>query len=563
PRRIWAGGASRRGRGAPRVGGPPSVPGPSRRCPASPRRGWAGPSRFGGDEQGRPVPAAPQSPAPGPTPPGCAPAGRGRGAAPGNEAAAAPGAPSRVRRAPRPPAPRAPPMAARWFKEFPLNLKTASERARPGGGGGRLRKNSEAGGAGPTPGKGRKNSAAELGSGRAGVGAPRDSRPPRDSLQGLIQAAAGKGRKNSRAAEDEPHRGGARSAGCSTYISRLIKVDAQEKSVKSASSSGSSGSSSSCPSSASSSPASLGPELDKGKTGKQPDTVIILEDYADPYDAKRTKGQRDAERAGENDGYMEPYDAQQMITEIRRRGSKDPLVKALHLLDGPCEPGENITKTETLAKRRSSKDLLGKPPQLYDTPYEPADGASDRRARLPAEDERPAAEYEQPWEWKKEQIARALSVQFEGSERPSVKEDVGKQHQRQKSWTQKILKPAAPDHGDGEKVDRALPLGRQPWYHGAITRAEAESRLQPCREAGYLVRNSESGNSKYSIALKTSQGCVHIIVAQTKDNKYTLNQTSAVFDSIPELVHYYSNEKLPFKGAEHMTLLYPVHSKGH
>lgn len=40
------------------------------------------------------------------------------------------------------------------------------------------------------------------------------------------------------------------------------------------------------------------------------------------------------------------------------------------------------------------------------------------------------------------------------------------------------------------------------WYHGTITRAEAESRLQPCKEAGYLVRNSESGNSRYSIALK-------------------------------------------------------------
>lgn len=45
-----------------------------------------------------------------------------------------------------------------------------------------------------------------------------------------------------------------------------------------------------------------------------PSQVIILEDYADPYDAKRTKGQREAERLGENDGYMEPYDAQQMIT---------------------------------------------------------------------------------------------------------------------------------------------------------------------------------------------------------------------------------------------------------
>ncbi|XP_059943994.1 SH2 domain-containing adapter protein E [Mesoplodon densirostris] len=467
---------------------------------------------------------------------------------------------------------RAPLMAAKWFKEFPLNLKTVSERAKPGGGGGgKLRKNSEAGGAGPAPGKGRKNSAAELGGSRAGVGPPKDSRLSRDSLQGLIQAAAGKGRKNSRATEEEPHRGAAKSSGCSTYINRLIKVDTQEKNGKSnyPSSSSSSSSSNSSSSSASSSPSSLGPELDKGKIIKQQDTVIILEDYADPYDAKRTKGQRDAERVGENDGYMEPYDAQQMITEIRRRGSKDPLVKALQLLDSPCEPGENGTKPEALAKRRSSKELLGKPPQLYDTPYEPAaEGGPraegpERKARLPQDDERPAAEYEQPWEWKKEQIVRALSVQFEGSERPSVKEETVRQHHRQKSWTQKILKPTLSDHSEGERVDPALPLEKQPWYHGAITRAEAESRLQPCKEAGYLVRNSESGTSRYSIALKTSQGCVHIIVAQTKDNKYTLNQTSAVFDSIPEVVHYYSNEKLPFKGAEHMTLLYPVHSKLH
>nr|XP_020743043.1 SH2 domain-containing adapter protein E [Odocoileus virginianus texanus] len=473
---------------------------------------------------------------------------------------------------------RAPLMAAKWFKEFPLNLKTVSERAKPGGGGGgKLRKNSEAGGSGPAPGKGRKNSAAELGSGRAGVGPPKDSRLSRDSLQGLIQAAAGKGRKNSRTPEEEPHRGAAKSSGCSTYINRLIKVDTQEKNGKSIYPSSSSGSSSGS-SSASSSPSSLGPELDKGKIIKQQDTVIILEDYADPYDAKRTKGQRDAERVGENDGYMEPYDAQQMITEIRRRGSKDPLVKALQLLDSPCEPGENCPKPEALAKRRSSKELLGRPPQLYDTPYEPAAEAGplaaegperkarlppDGHGRLPQDDERPAAEYEQPWEWKKEQIVRALSVQFEGSERPSVKEEPLKQHHRQKSWTQKILKPALADHSEGERVDPALPLEKQPWYHGAITRAEAESRLQSCKEAGYLVRNSESGTSRYSIALKTSQGCVHIIVAQTKDSKYTLDQTSAVFDSIPEVVHYYSNEKLPFKGAEHMTLLHPVHSKLH
>lgn len=181
-------------------------------------------------------------------------------------------------------------MAAKWFKEFPLTLKTASERARPGGAGGKARKNSETGGAAQTPGKGRKNSAAELGGSRAGSGPAKDSRLSRDSLQGLIQAAAGKGRKNSRVTatataattEEEPHRGAvAKSAGCSTYISRLIKVDTQEKNGKSAypGGGGSTSSSSSSSSSASSSPSSLGPELDKAKIMRQQDTVRIQHLY--------------------------------------------------------------------------------------------------------------------------------------------------------------------------------------------------------------------------------------------------------------------------------------------
>ncbi|XP_073495333.1 SH2 domain-containing adapter protein E isoform X2 [Phyllobates terribilis] len=256
---------------------------------------------------------------------------------------------------------------------------------------------------------------------------------------------------------------------------------------------------------------------------------------------------------------MEPYDAQQMITEIRRRGSRDQLITEFLLIEFGSQ---NEGKTEV--KRQGSQELLVKPPQLYDTPYEPPESelnVEEHKQRpadgqRPENDERPAEEYEQPWEWKKEHIVRALSVQFEGSERSPVKEEAGRLHQRQKSWTAKVLKQSQPDLI--EKVDPTLPLEKQSWYHGAVTRVEAESRLQSCREASYLLRNSESGNSKYSIALKTSQGCVHIIVAQTKDNKFTLNQTSGVFCSIPEVIHYYSSQKLPFKGAEHMSLLYPV-----
>lgn len=416
-----------------------------------------------------------------------------------------------------------------------MSLKNVSDRAKPGLPGaktlpkvGASRKNSCTDSQSSSV-KNRKNSSSE---GQGKGGAKEGSRLSREGIQSFLQ---GKSRKNSR---DEV--GILRAPkGHSTYINRLIKVDPslQEKNGRD----------------------NQDTEEPDQERGSKEDTIIILEDYADPYDAKRTKGQRDAERVGENDGYMEPYDAQQMITEIRRQGSRDQLITELLLME---LGSQNEVKTEV--KRRGSQELLGKPPQLYDTPYEPPEAelsVEEPKPRpvdgtRPENDERPAEEYEQPWEWKKEHIVRALSVQFENSERSPVKEEAARLHQRQKSWTAKVLKQSQPEQG--EKVDPALPLEKQSWYHGAVTRAEAESRLQSCREASYLLRNSESGNSKYSIALKTSQGCVHIIVAQTKDNKFTLNQTSGVFCSIPAVIHYYSSQKLPFKGAEHMSLLYPV-----
>lgn len=65
--------------------------------------------------------------------------------------------------------------------------------------------------------------------------------------------------------------------------------------------------------------------------------------------------------------------------------------------------------------------------------------------------------------WALELNGAFLPVQFEGSERPSAKEEPQRQHHhRQKSWTPKILKPALSDHGEGERVDPALPLEKQP-----------------------------------------------------------------------------------------------------
>lgn len=53
--------------------------------------------------------------------------------------------------------------------------------------------------------------------------------------------------------------------------------------------------------------------------------------------------------------------------------------------------------------------------QLYDTPYEeqgsrPTETTEEgREGRLPQDDERPADEYDQPWEWKKDHISKAFA----------------------------------------------------------------------------------------------------------------------------------------------------------
>ncbi|TNN33712.1 SH2 domain-containing adapter protein E [Liparis tanakae] len=465
---------------------------------------------------------------------------------------------------------------AKWFKEFPINLKNGADRIRSASESGSQprankaglvasigtktsgsktghRKNSSGdatgGGVGSLlSGRNRKNSATELS--RSGAISPKDGTVWENLL-------SGKSRKNSKALpvfEEQP-RPPKSSASANAFISRLIRVDKQDKSPNFNSATITN---------------QVVPEAEKPGQCKT-ETVIILEDYADPFDAQKTREQREAERVGENDGYMEPYDAQQMITEIRRRGSKD-LLKVCVLV----EAGE-------AAVEDSAPVSL----QIYDVPYE-GSGDGDKAAGMrPELDPRPSTEYELPWEWKKEHIVRTLSAQFDSPERQTKEEtphptltrqpqhppaqppQQQHQHLRQKSWTQKILRssPTTPSPScnpgsipDPEAccVDPCLPLEKQSWYHGCVTRQEAEFQLQSCKEASFLVRNSESDSSKYSIALKTSQGCVHIIVAQTKESGYTLDQSSCVFASIPEVVHHYCSRRLPFGGAEHMTLLHPV-----
>ncbi|XP_062385251.1 SH2 domain-containing adapter protein E-like [Sardina pilchardus] len=523
---------------------------------------------------------------------------------------------------------------ARWFKEFPINFRNGTDKIRSVSESDSQSRDKPAGTVGmgtATRGSPRKGSGVGRISGGVSCLLSGSGRNRKNSTNESCHSVnkdekvwdsllSGKSRKNSKsvAVSEEHNRTLKNCISAGSYITRLIKVEKQDRIQN--------------PSNACTPPME---ETNKGTMVGKTETLIIREDYADPFDAQRNRKQSVSPGRGENDGYMEPYDAQQLITEIRRRGSKD-LLKMSTLPEG----GEGLRDEPP---PRSSHPL-----QIYDDPYE---GAAETPVSRPESDPRSPAEYELPWEWRREQILKALSVPFDdAADHPApAREEAAAphlswpqmHHLQHWSWSQRAPRPPQPSsqavprapqpssqavprapqpssqavprpsppsqvrpspssqavprppqppsqvvprppppstqaasrpptpsqsgggpactsEGDGCRVDPSVPLETQSWYHGSVTRQEVDSQLQSCKEGSFLVRDSESGTSKYSIALKTSQGCVHIIVAQTKESGFTLDQSRCTFPSIPQVVHFYCTQPLPFPGANHMTLRHPV-----
>ncbi|XP_062456156.1 SH2 domain-containing adapter protein B [Rhea pennata] len=268
----------------------------------------------------------------------------------------------------------------------------------------------------------------------------------------------------------------------------------------------------------------------------QKEKVLIPDDYSDPFDAKSELNKMGK---GENTGYMEPYEAQRIMTEFQREENVKSHQKSLQLYDTPYEPeGSGVeSDSESVVSQRL------------------------RESKLPQDDDRPAEEYDQPWEWNKVTIP-ALAAQFNGSEKRQASPPLSNDQRRQLRALRGGFKPIK--HGSpefcgilGERIDPTIPLEKQIWYHGAISRTDAENLLRLCKECSYLVRNSQTSKHDYSLSLKSSQGFMHMKLMKTKE-KYILGQNSPPFDTVPEVIHYYTTRKLPIRGAEHLSLLYPV-----
>ncbi|NXG73452.1 SHF protein, partial [Baryphthengus martii] len=199
--------------------------------------------------------------------------------------------------------------------------------------------------------------------------------------------------------------------------------------------------------------------------------------------------------------------------------------------------------------------------QLYDTPNEEWETAGEgpgvpaaRESRLPRDDERPADEYDQPWEWKKDHISRA----FAGDGIPGCWVPPGvPQH----PWVP-LLPPAPPSiheyHPQAPSITQYPWMPPRRWYHGPIGRAGAETLLALCREGSFLVRDCETSPDDYSLSLRSSHGFVHVKLTRTREQHFVLGRAGAAFPSVPEAVRHYTARALPVRGARHLSLLYPV-----
>ncbi|NXJ72187.1 SHD protein, partial [Rostratula benghalensis] len=208
-------------------------------------------------------------------------------------------------------------------------------------------------------------------------------------------------------------------------------------------------------------------------------------------------------------------------------------------------------------------------PQLYDTPYEEWETAGEgpgvpptRESRLPRDDERPADEYDQPWEWKKDHISRAFAGDSNlgrwvgatpGSPSPMSPSAHG-------YHSCPLFSPAPhPPAPMGTTLGPPAPMGiTLGWYHGPIGRAGAETLLALCREGSFLVRDCETSPDDYSLSLRSSHGFVHVKLTRTREQHFVLGRAGAAFPSVPEAVRHYTARALPVRGARHLSLLYPV-----
>lgn len=82
-------------------------------------------------------------------------------------------------------------------------------------------------------------------------------------------------------------------------------------------------------------------------------------------------------------------------------------------------------------------------------------------------------------------------------------------------------------------------LEKHSWYHGSVSRTEAEYRLSSGINGSFLVRESESKPGQYSISLRYDGRVYHYRITSGEDGSYYITP-DAKFYLLSKLVHHHS-----------------------
>ncbi|CAL1538972.1 unnamed protein product [Lymnaea stagnalis] len=282
----------------------------------------------------------------------------------------------------------------------------------------------------------------------------------------------------------------------------------------------------------------------------------VYEDARDSLQSNKSCD-RSISQTSETEVFLDALDnVQSQKAEVRKEVSKQP--------DGALKPLPSNTYEDAWDLKNSILELKIREMQLQaSATYEEPWDSSKQQKHLQAKYQAQISVGEKPNE--KEAVARHKSISdandavWEGTESKAAVVR-GKYH----SVDESRIKLKSRSSSLAQRIDPTVPLTNQNWYHGNISRDDAEKMLCVCKEGSYIVRTS-SDRKSYSLSIKSSKQYIHVQIEQINMEdgsiRYILGKNSKEFCSIPEMIDYYTQHRVPLKGTEHIFLLHPVECK--
>lgn len=146
-------------------------------------------------------------------------------------------------------------------------------------------------------------------------------------------------------------------------------------------------------------------------------------------------------------------------------------------------------------------------------------------------------------------------------------EQVARDHLRTKSrrsfhnlFSHESGKLAAPHRHSASAIFECL--DRELWFHADLSRANAESLLKSARTGSFLVRQSETNKSEYSLSIRRESDVLHMKISRDPSSgQYVLGEYSQPYPSISAMIYRYTRSLLPVRGTTPILLRFPVDRK--